>query len=67
MNLGAAKIHRIFGVPGGFCGPTLQKNAKSFVDRVRRLKAASLLVLDEFSMVGRKMLGKLVFLSLIHI
>ena len=61
MKLGAATIHRIFGVPVGFCGPTLQKKSVSFLDRVRRLKAASLLVLDEFSMVGRKMLGKLVY------
>ena len=61
MKLGAATIHRIFGVPVGFCGPAPKKRPATFLDRARRLKAASLFVLDEFSMIGRKMLGKLVF------
>ena len=61
MKLGAATIHRIFGVPVGFCGPTPKKRPDSFLDRARRLKAATLFVLDEFSMIGRKMLGMLVF------
>ena len=61
MKLGAATIHRVFGVPVGFCGPTRNKRADGFLKRSRRLRAALLYVLDEFSMIGRQMLGKIVF------
>jgi len=61
MKLGAATIHRVFGVPVGFCGPTRNKRADGFLNRSRRMRAALLYVLDEFSMIGRQMLGKIVF------
>ena len=59
MKFGAATIHRIFGVPCGFCGPTQNRRSERFMERVRRLKDAALFILDEFSMVGRQMLGKI--------
>jgi hypothetical protein len=61
MKFGAATVHRTFGVPVGYCGPTRDKHSVRFLDRQRRLRAAWLFVLDEFSMVGRQMLGKVVY------
>ena len=62
MKFGAATIHRIFGVPVGFCGPVKDKHGnENFQKRLRRMKLATLFVLDEFSMIGRQMLGKIVF------
>ena len=61
MKFGAATIHRTFGIPVGYCGPARNKHSDGYLKRLSRLKAASLFVLDEFSMVGRVMLGKVVY------
>ena len=48
MKNGATTIHRAFGVPISFCGPTSRKVKESplFVKRKRRLLAAKLIVID---------------------
>ena len=61
MKFGAATVHRTFGVPVGFCGPIRDKHSVRFVERQERLRAARLFVLDEFSMIGRQMLGKIFY------
>ena len=45
----------------GFFGATGNKETENFIERQRRLKAATLLIFDEYSMVGRQMLGKIHF------
>jgi hypothetical protein len=61
MKFGAAAIHRTFGVPCGYCAPTRDKQSEAFLKRKRRLQAAFLFVLGEFSMIGRQMFGKILF------
>ena len=60
---GATTIHRAYGVPVGFCGPTSRggKVSPHFLKRKRRLQAAKLHVIDEFSMMGKSLLGKIDF------
>ena len=57
IKAGATTLHRLFGIPIG----TFRSNSstEALVRRTRILKASSLLALDEFSMIGRKMLGKM--------
>ena len=59
MKYGARTAHSAFGIGVGFCGPLKNKTSRTFLDRVRRLRAARLFVLDEFSMIGRSFLGKI--------
>jgi len=59
MKYGATTLHRAFGLGIDFCGPT--QNVSVLAARARRFRAARLFVLDEFSMIGRQMLGKIVF------
>ena len=61
MKFGAATIHRTFGIPVGYCGPARNKHSATYLKRMARLKSASLFVVDEFSMVGRGMPGKVVY------
>ena len=48
-------------MPVGFCGPTQNQSTKHFLEKKRRLERARLFVLDEFSMIGRMMMGKILF------
>ena len=57
MKFGACTIHRAFSVPVGYCGP-LAEGGQAFLRVQRTLKAAVLAVMDELSMIGRQMLGK---------
>ena len=62
MKYGATTVHRAFGIqPRKYCGPTVDKQSAHFLERVRRLRAARLYVLDEFSMIGRQQLGRIAF------
>ena len=61
LKNGATTIHRAFGVPVGHCGRTKNRQTPAFVRRQLRLRVAEAFVIDEFSMVGRQMLGKIVF------
>jgi len=61
MKYGASTAHSAYGVGIAFLGPTKDKKGKGFCERARRLRNARLYVLDEFSMVGRTMLGKIEF------
>ena len=59
MKYGATTLHRAFGLGIDYCAPT--QNQRLLQERARRFRAARLFILDEFSMIGRQMLGKLVF------
>ena len=68
LKFGAQTIHRAFGVPVGFCGAwsesarQVPQYAKTRYRNLRnRLEQASVFVIDELSMVGRQMLGKIEF------
>ena len=60
MKYGAVTVHRAFGVLPGFLGAA-NKSAEAFAKRQGRLQQARLFVVDEFSMVGRQLLGKVLF------
>ena len=60
MKHGAMTAHRAFGVPIGYCGP-LRQDSDAWKRLFQRLDRASLLVLDEFSMLGRQFTGKIVY------
>ena len=63
LRFGASTLHRCFGVPVGYCGPWSKGQRES--ERFRRFKArlmqAQLFVMDEMSMIGRQMMGKIEF------
>ena len=61
MKFGACTIHRAFSVPVGYCGP-LAEGGAALARLQTLLKAAVLAVLDELSMVGRQLLGKVCYL-----
>jgi len=61
LKNGATTVHRAFGVPVGFCGKARNRNTEAFARRQARLRGAELIIIDEFSMVGRQMLGKIVY------
>ncbi len=61
MRNGAATVHRVYGVPCDYCGPTVNTRTARFLERAERLRRATFYVIDEFSMVGRQLLGKIVF------
>ena len=66
MKSGAATIHRVHGVP---CGPIVRtskearRKSERFKERSKRLEKASLNGFDEFSMIGRQMIGKVLYRS----
>ena len=61
MKYGAATVHRTYGVPCGFCGPTRDQSSDTFMARLNRLRRATMCVFDEFSMIGRQVFGKIVY------
>ena len=68
LKFGASTIHRAFGVPVGYCGPwsdaarQAPPGANTRYRRTReRLERVELAVVDELSMVGRAMAGKIEF------
>jgi len=61
LKHGATTIHRAFGVPVGFCGRAKNKHTEAFVRRQTRLRNAEVFIIDEYSMVGRQMLGKVLY------
>jgi hypothetical protein len=61
MKHGATTCHRTYGVPVGHCGPTKGKEGKAYLRRLERFKLSIVHILDEFSMIGRQMLGKICF------
>ena len=60
LRLGAATAHRIYGVPVHYCGP-LHRGSEREKNLQRKLKHARLSVLDEFSMLGRQFMGKVLY------
>ena len=61
LKFGASTLHRIFGVPVGYCGPWRNKNDARFRKTKDRMDRSRLFVMDEMSMIGRMMLGKIEF------
>lgn len=61
LKFGASTLHRAFGVPVGYCGPWKDRTQERFRKLKVRLEQARLFVLDEVSMIGRQMLGKIEF------
>ena len=61
LKFGACTLHRAFGVPVGYCGPWKDRTHKRFRKMKLRLEQAQLFVLDEVSMIGRQMLGRIEF------
>ena len=61
LKFGASTLHRIFGVPVGYCGPWRNKKDARFQKMKDRMVHSRLFVLDEMSMIGRTMLGKIEF------
>ena len=63
LKFGAQTLHRAFGVPVHYCGPASGsgRSQPRFLARRDRLRQAELLLLDELSMLGRGMLGKIEF------
>lgn len=58
LKFGASTLHRVFGVPGGDCGPAANRMSERYKIKKERMQRARLWALDEMSMVGRRMLGK---------
>ena len=64
LRFGAATLHRSFGVPArAYCGPWSkgQREGQRFRKLKARLMQAQLFVMDEMSMIGRQMMGKIEF------
>jgi len=62
LKFGATTIHSAFGLSiSNWCEPSVNRSDFAFLRRVRRLRAASLVVMDDFSMIGRQMMGKVCF------
>ena len=63
LRFGAATLHRSFGVPIAYCGPWSkgQREGQRFRKLRARLMQAQLFVMDEMSMIGRQMMGKIEF------
>ena len=61
LKFGASTLHRIFGVPVGYCGPWNDKTEARYIKTRTRMQQARLFVMDEMSMIGRQMLGKIEF------
>ena len=61
MKFGVSTLHRIFGIPVGYCGPWKNRMDERYRKMKTRMTQARLFVMDEMSMVGRQMLGKIEF------
>ena len=61
LKYGASTLHRIFGVPVGYCGPWKDKTDERYQKTRTRMQQSRLFVMDEMSMIGRQMLGKVEF------
>ena len=61
LKFGASTVHRVFGIPVGYCGPWKNRGEGRYLRMKARLEQAQLFVLDELSMLGRSMLGKIEF------
>jgi len=61
LKFGASTLHRIFGIGIGYCGPWASRTNDRYQNIKARLTQACLFVMDEMSMVGRQMLGKIEF------
>jgi len=61
LKFGASTLHRIFGIPVGYCGPWNNRADGRYLKMKTRMDQARLFVMDEMSMVGRQMLGKIEF------
>ena len=59
FRFGASTLHRVFGIPVGYCGPWKNRADARFLKIKARMDQARLFVVDEMSMVGRQMLGKI--------
>ena len=60
MKYGATTAHHAWGVPIGFCG--YLKRDKPAYKRLREMLAtADLAIFDEFSMLGKDFVGKILF------
>ena len=62
MKFGATTAHRAFGLGrSSYCGPQPNRDDPVFLKKLRRLRSATVVVMDEFSMIGRQMMGKICF------
>ena len=61
MKFGASTLHRVFGIAVGYCGPWKNRSEVRYLKMKTRMDQARLFVIDEMSMVGRSMLGKVEF------
>ena len=63
LKYGASTLHRAFGIPVQYCGrvPDGARTRPRFQNMRTRMRQAQLFVIDELSMVGRGMLGKIEF------
>ena len=59
LRFGASTLHRVFGVPVGYVGPWKSYSDGRFLKMKARMVQARLFVMDEMSMIGRSMLGKI--------
>ena len=60
MKYGATTMHRAFSLSfNSFCGPQQTRDTAVFLKRMRRFRAASVIVMDEFSMIGWITMGKI--------
>ena len=51
LGYGASTLHRVFGIPVGYCGPAKARDGQRFLRMKTRLTQACLFVLDEMSMI----------------
>jgi hypothetical protein len=61
LRFGASTLHRLFSVPIGYCGPARNTNSEMHKVKKHRMKKAHMFIVDELSMIGRRMLGKMEF------
>ena len=61
LKFGASTLHRVFGIPVGYCGPWKSRTEGRYLKMKTRLTQSRLFVSDEMSMVGRQSLGKIEF------
>ena len=61
LKFGASTLHRVFGIPVGYCGPWKDRGNPRYLKMKTRMDQSRLFVIDEMSMVGRQMLGKIEF------
>ena len=61
LKFGASTLHRAFGIAVGYVGPWKNRGDGRFRKMKTRMDQAKLFVMDEMSMIGRQMLGKIEF------